>query len=379
APPVLPSAILDLHALNAAFLTALTLHYAHHPSTSPVDIRTITPIITKAWGVRKTTLDDVRLLLGVTLGPKARRGSLRALFTLTTLRPGVIALELHAQRRAGTLAAAFDEKAVGAQFRARLGAAWRQWSAMEGQEDVRVFVRGLPRAEIIPLRQEKAAAYLDKGQRRLEDVLGKRLKRVKLSEEEDVKIGLPSVQAMLKQVKFSDAGVEMGSPSVRSAMKQVKASDGDVEMGSPSVHATPAAASPMQVSTPGSRGLGLLERIRAKEAAAALAPVGPSAAEKARLAALQRASEVLDIIDMLAAGRGGMRVSFPLHALVRDVQNSIRSPMGREEVESVLKVLEKEVAPGYVGMVEFGGVKGVVVQRGLKPNPTDVKGRVAMG
>jgi hypothetical protein len=126
------------------------------------------------------------------------------------------------------------------------------------------------------------------------------------------------------------------------------------------------------------RSLSLLERIRMKEFNQANEAHGLSKAELGRQAAFQRAEELLGILDLLAASKGsGQRVSFPLPALVRSVQNSLRSPMSKDEIERCLQVLEKEVAPWYISMAKFGNVVGVVVNRGFRPTKEDVQARLA--
>lgn len=105
---------------------------------------------------------------------------------------------------------------------------------------------------------------------------------------------------------------------------------------------------------------------------------GLSKTELERRAALQRAEELLGILDLLATSKGsGQRVSFPLPALVRSVQNSLRSPMSKDEIELCLQLLGKEVAPWYVSIAKFGTIVGVVVNRGFRPTKEDVQARLA--
>ena len=125
------------------------------------------------------------------------------------------------------------------------------------------------------------------------------------------------------------------------------------------------------------RNLSLLERIRMKEFNQANEAPRLSKAELGRLAAFQRSEELLGILDLLAASKGsGQRVSFPLPVLVRSVQNSLRSPMSKDEIENCLQVLEKEVAPWYISMAKFGTIVGVIVNRGFRPTKEDVQARL---
>ena len=96
-----------------------------------------------------------------------------------------------------------------------------------------------------------------------------------------------------------------------------------------------------------------------------------------RLAALQRCEELIQILELLVAAKGsGLRASFPMPALVRCVQSSLRSPMSAEEIERCVMVTGKEVAPGYVEKKVFGSMKAVVVNKMFKPDLEKVRALV---
>ncbi|KAK8189568.1 hypothetical protein BKA81DRAFT_371338 [Phyllosticta paracitricarpa] len=185
-----------------------------------------------------------------------------------------------------------------------------------------------------------------------------------------------------------------------------------------------------------SRGASLLDRIRAKQTAAANAPPGPTPEERARIAALHRAEDVLATLSLMAStasvvsgsyysaaalavsaalpspspstpsspsvstttastrastaasstassaapllgnGSSPQRVSFPLPRLVRDVQASSRTPVGADEVRRCVQVLADEVAKGYVALVKLGATEVVVVDLAKRVGSAEVRRRV---
>ena len=64
----LPTELEDLLMLQAAFLSALSLYYAHNGTSSPVNVKALLPMITKTWRKRTVSLDDLRILLGISYG-----------------------------------------------------------------------------------------------------------------------------------------------------------------------------------------------------------------------------------------------------------------------------------------------------------------------
>jgi hypothetical protein len=347
----LPKEVLDLTRLNSSFLTALSLHYAHHGTASPIDIRTLTPSVTKIWGKRKATLEDIRLCLGVT---NTRTSNWRingpSTFTLANYANGKICLELNApKKRKGVLSQCFDEKALNSRFSDRLEQAWIKWAS---KADTTAFISSLPLADVPNSSSyKKVEPLLAKGQQRLEEVM-----KPKANNDQS-----PTPQSRQKRRKPNAAE----EPSTSSS-----------KMTAPST-ASKENTNPLAAVEAGIRGMDLLERIRAKEAHKSTLPTPPTKEELARTAALQRAEELLSILDLLASGKGaGLRASFPLNALVTSVQSSIRSPMSKEEIENCLNVLEKDVAVGYVSCVAFGSMRCVVLNKAMKPWPEEVAERL---
>jgi hypothetical protein len=350
----LPDGLYQLTRLNSAFLTALSLHYAHHGTSSPIDTRTLTPSITKIWGKRKVTLDDIRLCLGVA-NIKAASGRVNnpPAFSLALFASGKVCVELNsAKKRQGVLSQSFDEKALNAIFTQRLEQAWNRW---DEKSDTKAFVSSLPLIGVPKSTSyKKVAPMLAKGQQRLEEVM-----RPKVANDQS-----PVAQSRQKRRRANTVEDLLEVNRGRNAKESSPSSSKE---NTPGIVAAEA----------GLRGLGLIERIRQKEIYKSTLPTPPTKAELERMAALQRAEELLGIVDLLAAGKGaGLRVSFPLPALVKSVQSSIKSPLSKEEIESCLNVLAQDIAGGYIKIMAVGILKCVVVNKAYKPWPEEVRERL---
>jgi len=355
----LPNELYDLIRLNSSFLTALSLHYAHHGISSPVDIRTLTPSITKIWGKRKVVLDDVRLCLGVTNKKNSNwRINSSATFTLANYANGKVCVELNApKKRYGVLSQCFDEKALNSRFSHRLEQAWGNWAT---KSDWTAFISSLPVADVPNSASfKKVTPLLAKGQQRLEEVM-----KPKANNDQS-----PASHASQKRRKpnFTKDSSSIMTMSEAPAQETQTSSKENRGPGLASLAAAEASL----------RGLSLLERIKQKELYKSTLPSPPTKAELEHIAALQRAQELLEILNLLATGKGaGLRVSFPITSLVKSVQSSIRSPMSKEEIENCLDVLARDIASGYVSVTKFGSMTCVVVNKAMKPYPEEVRERL---
>jgi len=349
----IPLELQELEQLNASFLTALSLHYAHSGTSSPVDVRTLTPSITRLWGKRKVGIDDIRLCIGILLstgtGPGLRNVPI---FGLSNYGNGRICIDLVAlARKQAPIGQAFDESKLNTIFAERLRKRWQCFAGTNKNAKFLPFLEQLPRADIsFSASAGKAQTLLLKGQRRLEQVL---------QPKEDGEYGAEKRRRLNTVEGLRNNEDDSQSNNVEPSSLSRKRPD------------------PTSSLTANIRSLSLLERIRTKEFNHTNETSGLSKAELERRAAFQHAEELLSILDLLAASKGGgQRVSFPLPALVRNVQSSLRSPMSKDEIERCLQVLEKEVAPWYVSMAKFGTVVGVVVNRGFRPTKEDVQARL---
>lgn len=160
--PELPSELLDLINLHAAFLTALSLHYAHNGTHSPADLRALCPDVARAWGKRRVTLEDIRRTLGIMNTNITSDTQL----SLSDYGHGKICVEIAASGKAGRLVRPVNEDLLNEIFVRALRTFWER----DG-EDLKVFIEGLPLEPITTCSSLlKMSPLLAKGQRRLEDM-----------------------------------------------------------------------------------------------------------------------------------------------------------------------------------------------------------------
>ncbi|KAL2128534.1 hypothetical protein VTI74DRAFT_9048 [Chaetomium olivicolor] len=323
----LPRELLDLLDLHVAFLKTLTMQYAHSGTTSPIDLRTLYPSVTRTWGKRHVTLDDIQRCVGVLAWTPAKGGSSSAQtqpggapYFLCDYGRDKICLEFHPDAERGPL----REHKLNMDFEANLRTLWLSNSSSGGgNQPATVFIATLPKAPIKPSPSlAKVVNYASKNQTTLDS-----FKRdIALKKQQD------------------------------QAAKETAASQ------------------------PPATKLSLLDRIRLKESALSQLPAGPSEPELQRRAALERAADVAAVINMLCkatAAPGQGRTSFTMAALMVRLKDSMRTPMSAEDGAACVRLLEKEVGPaGWLRVVKVGGRENVVVQIGLGPTKTMVEERV---
>lgn len=319
---ILPTELKELLSLHSSFLTALSLHSAHNSgSTSAVHIKTLLPLVTANWRKRSVTVNDVRKMLALT------SKSARSFVLEDRARAGVFLARVFNDYDADQPQHNYiNEAKLNATFETALRNAWADWSdkTPEALLTGRAFVRQLPLDDLKQDEATKNAAPLySRGQQRLAD--------------------LKAGQAAAK------AETESSQPT-----------------------ATPTAKDSSGVQN---RNTSLLDRILAKQALSATLPAGPTRTELERKSALHRVEDVTRVLDMLAAGQP--RASFSMAAMVQHLQQSLRTPITREEVERCLGLMATEIMPGFVKVVASGTVKGVVVTKGGKIGFADLKERLA--
>ena len=342
---VLPIEYDDLVSLNSCVLKALALHYAHNGVATPVDVRLLTPTVTKIWGKRKVTFDDIRTCLGIVHHSAAKTNTT---FSISNYGNGKFCIEMESrQRKRGVLAQAFDESELHQAFEHELMMLLKARLHQDGADEV---LKSLPRAPVTEcLSYTKLKPSLAKGQQRLEEVLKPRSENTSMT---------PSNRPPYRQFPSFEKPFPSSSPQA-----QPESSKNDKENTTP------------PPPTANFRALSLLDRIQKKqEIQAGNAANRPSQTALDRLAALQRSEEMIQILELLATTKGpGLRASFPFPALVRSIQSSLKSPMSSEEIERCILVIGKEIAPGYAEKKEFGTMKGVVVNRMFKPDADKVR------
>lgn len=123
----------------------------------------------------------------------------------------------------------------------------------------------------------------------------------------------------------------------------------------------------------------LLERIRHKDRLRKEeAAKGPTPAELARRAALQRAEDIAAVIGMLcmATSTGQARISFTMTALMTKIKDSLRNPISHEDGVTCVKLLATEIAPQWIRVVTVGGRENIVLQTAMQPNKAVIQEKV---
>lgn len=314
----LPKELYELVQLHAAFLTALSLYYAHNGTSSQANVMAVLPHITKSWKKRNVTLDDLRRVLGVCQP--------QSFFLEDYGKAGICLSRAQPRGRALKRAASYiDEEDLNGRFEEGLQQNWMKWQDCADKENCAAvtFINQLPLAEIVKHESvEKATSLFARGQQRLAD--------------------LKAGQAA--------ANAEAQKPATEVATEQKSA------------------------QAVQNRGSSLLDRIHAKQRLTSSLPAGPTKHQLERKAALHRVEDIARVLDLLAGSKS--RCSFSVQVVVQQLQQSLRNPITREEVEGCLEVMAKEVTPGFVSVITSGSVRGVVVSRAQRVELVDLRARV---
>ncbi|KAK6421121.1 hypothetical protein LTR95_016856 [Oleoguttula sp. CCFEE 5521] len=314
----LPEELQDFIRLYSAFLTAVGLQYAHNGgSSAPIPMKTILPAVTASWRKRSVTIIDVRKLL-------AQQGSKATFILEDRARAGLFLAKASSCDDTPHAGRLIDETQLSAEFEAHVHRAWSIFCAATPEEICtgRAFIRQLSLADVQQHESSaKAGPLYMKGEQRLADLR---------AGQAAAKVSQAAEKAAIMPADKTAAGVQ-------------------------------------------NRGTSLLDRILAKQNYAASMPAGPTRDELERKSALHRVEDVARVLEMLTVGKS--RASFAMQALVRDIQQSLRNPISREEVERCLTLMAAEVMPGFVKVLD-GTVRGVVVTRQGKLGLADLKQRL---
>ncbi|EGY18334.1 uncharacterized protein VDAG_08668 [Verticillium dahliae VdLs.17] len=322
----LPAELAELLSLQRVILKTVTLQITHQKSNTPIDIKAITPDVSRTWGKRNVTIDDIQRCVAIQDLKKDAHNATASPFIITDYGRGKLCLEIDTERGTGRI----DEDSLCKQFEENLHALCAE-RATDEMSDLDISFESLsfndlPKADITMrhhLSAMKQNPLLAKGQRALTEL----------------KHGF-----VVKQQE-----------------KEAKAQ---------------AAKEPM-TNTDGSK-MSLLDRLRAKEIAAAQlgAPSGP---EITRKRALQHVSDVSAIIGMLVnssnPGKAPVK-SFPMSVLQQKLKESLRVPMPVEEGVCTVKLIANEVAPEWLRVLPIGSKEHVVVQTRCKPCEAEISARV---
>jgi hypothetical protein len=343
----LPEELQDLIDLHSSFLSALSLHYAHHGCLTPVDLRVLNSSVSAIWRKRSVEVNDTRRILAIAQCAQSSQtvptSGARTL-TLVDYGRGKICLELaEAINNPSIHKRPIHEEKLHTLFTNNLEQQWQKYLTSNGPSvSVEIFIATLPLLPITACDSlSKLAPLLVKGQRRLEDLKAGAIKAQKSS--------------------------SSSNPSIARDVSNLR----------PKLAA--------------SRSDSLLSRIRAKELIQSALPPAPSPAALARKSALQRLEEVVPVLELLTAGaatgcterlsgsekpKQQMQVqSFTMPTLVQHLQMSLRNPISKEDAVRCVRLLA-EMVPEWVGLLELGKCVGVTVRRGKAVGREEIRRRV---
>lgn len=356
----LPDDLQDLINLYSSFLTALSLHYAHHGSLTPADVRTLRPGIERAWGKRRVSNDDVRRILAIAQNlPASEHGEellgYKGTFCLSDYGLGKICVEIEEDPKNQVVRRCpINEEVLNSDFVANLEAQWSQYASKCDTPSAPAFIALLPLFPITTCASiSKIVPLLSKGQRRLEDL----------------KAG--AIKAQLSS-RLAQSASTSSKAKLAANIAPIKRSDS------------------------------LLSRIRAKQLHQSMLAPPPSTAIILRKSALQRLEELVPVLEILTSSASRstfsrslnttthtIRISslmdmteqhgtysFTMPTLVQHLQMSLKNPISKEDAVSCVRLLATEVAPSWVKIKEVGKVVGVTVWRGGRMGREELAGRV---
>ncbi|EHK41289.1 hypothetical protein TRIATDRAFT_147759 [Trichoderma atroviride IMI 206040] len=315
--------LVDLIRLHKAFLKTITLQIIHNGTIVPIDISSVAPHISRTWGKRQVTVDDIRTCIAVQTS--ARDPDVVSPFIVSDYGRGKICIELHPDHNNG--AVSINEERLSRQFEENL----RALCAGRAQDDVTdadvplasLSLKELPRAEIRNMDSSiKINPILNKGHNALSAL----------------KEGIVAKQQE-KEVK-QQATIAM-------------------------------------VNSDGTK-MSLLDRLRHKQLAKANGPLPPSGPELQRRAALNRVADVCATVSMLSLSNPASlpRQAFTMVLISDKLKDSLRVPLSKEEGMTCIRLIANEIAPEWLKVVTIGGRENVVIQRGLQPVDRVIQERV---
>ncbi|KAK4151436.1 hypothetical protein C8A00DRAFT_45364 [Chaetomidium leptoderma] len=320
----LPKELLDLLDLYAAFTSTLSLQYTHNGTTSPIDLRTLYSSVTRAWGKRHVSLEDIQRCVGVLAWTPVKndKAAPKTPLFLCDYGHGMICIELQRDVEPGP---SLQHK-LNMDFEANLRTLWLS----SCDQPATIFIATLPKAAIKPCPL-MAKGLLSRNQTTLDNF------------KKDI--------ALKKQQEQAAKATQ------------------------------PPALQNNGTTTTTITKLSLLDRIRLKEQVLSSLPAGPTPAELQRRAALQRAADVAAVISMLckatvATGTGQTRMSFTMAALLVRLRDSMRTPVSHEDGAICVRLLAAEIAPRWLRVVKIGGRETVVCEVGGQPTKGEVEERV---
>ncbi|KAL2108046.1 hypothetical protein VUR80DRAFT_4324 [Thermomyces stellatus] len=316
--PKLPPHLAELVSLHEAFLKIITLQFVHNGTAVPVDVRSLCTNISRTWGKRTVTTDDIRTCIAVEgLKPEAPSP-----FIVSSYGFGKVCVEPNPD--VGAPSVQQDKLCV--QFEDNLRALCTERATNE-MTDLDIPLANLSLAE------------------------------------------LPMAPITLRG---ASAGVNPMLAKGHHALAELKSSIAAKQQEKQHRLASNAA-----MTNPDGSKMSLLDRVRAKAAAKSQLPLALTGPELQRRAALQRVPDVAATISMLSLADPMPRLAFSMTALVQRLRDSLAMPVSSEEAAMCVRLLAGEVAPGWIQVVTIGGKENVVVQRAGQPVDRVIRDRVA--
>ncbi|KAM5352301.1 hypothetical protein ACJ41O_005024 [Fusarium nematophilum] len=316
----LPPHLTELVDLHRAFVKTIMIQFAHNGSNSPIDIHSITPHISRSWGKRQVTLEDIRRCIAI---QSSAQHNTVSPFMIADYGRGKICIELSSHD-----AAPINEQRLSKQFEENLRALCNGRSPDEMDIDLplgTLSLNELPQVAITNMDAGiKANPLLSKGQRALSEL----------------KSGI--------------------------ATKQLEK------------EAKQAAVANNPLLNPDGSKMSLLDRLRLKQLAKANGPLPPSGPELQRRAALNRVADVAATVSMLSLSNPMSlpRQAFTMGVILEKLKDSLRMPLSKEEGAACVRLIASEVAPEWLRIVTIGGRENVVVQRNNQPVDRVIQDRV---
>ncbi|RFU79162.1 hypothetical protein TARUN_3077 [Trichoderma arundinaceum] len=313
----------DLIRLHKAFLSTVTLQIAHNGTIVPIDVSSITPNISRTWGKRQVTVDDIRTCIAIQTS--ARDPNVVSPFIVTDYGRGKICIELHPDHEGG--AVSINEERLCRRFEENL----RALCADKKHDDM---------AEVdVPLAS------------------------LSLNE-------LPRAE-----IKNMDNGVK-ANPILNKGHDALSALKGGLLAKQQEKEAKQQATTAM-VNSDGTK-MSLLDRLRHKQLAKVNGPLPPTGPELQRRAALNRVVDVAATVSMLSLSSPASlpRQAFTMVLISDKLKDSLRVPLSREEGMICVRLIATEIAPEWLKVVTIGGRENVVIQRGFQPVDRVIQERV---
>ncbi|KAH6985788.1 hypothetical protein BKA56DRAFT_579113 [Ilyonectria sp. MPI-CAGE-AT-0026] len=318
----LPPHLAELVDLHRAFVKTIMIQFAHNGTAVPIDIRTLSPHISRSWGKRQVTVEDIRRCIAIQSSTKHNTVSP---FIVSDYGRGRVCVELAPREDATPI----NEERLYRQFGENLQALCTE-KATDEMTDVDIPLGSLSLSDLPQVAIKNMTTYtkanplLAKGQQALSEL----------------KNGVAAKQ----QEKEAKQAAIANNPLLN----------------------------------PDGTKMSLLDRLRMKQLAKANGPLPPSGPELQRRAALNRVSDVAATISMLSLSNPMSlpRQAFTMAGILEKLKDSLRTPMSTQEGTACIRLIAAEVAPEWLRIVAIGGRENVVVQRNSQPVDRIIQERV---